>query len=155
MQTALPTRPERTSPLRAGAGERVVAGVIALGCLGLLGVAAWLEPAPQGHGTHTQMGLPPCSWVVWFDKPCVTCGMTTAFSHAGEGQWISAFLTQPAGAVMSLMTATVLWFAAHAALTGSRIGTMTVWLARPRTIALLVGGLLAAWVYKILSWNGF
>lgn len=155
MDPALPTRPERTTPLRAGAAERFAAGLIALGCLGVLAVAAWLDPSERGHGTHTQMGLPPCSWAVWFDKPCLTCGMTTSFSHAGEAQWITAFLTQPAGAVMGLMTAAAFWFAAHSAVTGSRIGSMTAWLLRPRTIAVLVGGLLAAWVYKILSWNSF
>ena len=45
--------------------------------------------------------------------------------------------------------------AAHAALTGSRIGAARAWLARPRTVGLVIAGLLAAWVYKILSWNGF
>ncbi len=155
MSTALPTRPERTTPLRAGIGQRLAAALIASGCLGVLATAAWLNPSERGHGTHTQIGLPPCSWAVWFDKPCLTCGMTTAFSHTGEGRWISAFITQPAGAVLSLGTAVAFWFAAHAALTGSRIGAMTAWLLRPRTIAFLVAGLLAAWVYKILSWNGF
>jgi hypothetical protein len=155
MLTAHPTRPERTTPLRAGAGERLGATLIACGCLAVLVIAAWLNPSERGHGTHTQIGLPPCSWAIWFDKPCLTCGMTTAFSHAGEGQWAAAFVTQPAGAVLGLATATAFWLAAHAAVTGSRIGAMTGWLLRPRTIALIVGGLLAAWVYKILSWNSF
>jgi hypothetical protein len=155
MHTALPTRPERRTPLRAGAGERLGAALVACACLAVLIIAAWLNPSERGHGTHTQIGLPPCSWAIWFDKPCMTCGMTTAFSHAGEGQWLSALVTQPAGALLSLATATAFWLAAHAALTGSRIGAMVGWLIRPGSIAWLVGGLLAAWVYKILSWNSF
>ncbi|MCC5822692.1 MAG: DUF2752 domain-containing protein [Phycisphaerales bacterium] len=153
MEAAIPSRPERTTPLRAHPGERMLAGAIALGSLTVLTIAAWLNPSERGHGTHTQIGLPPCSWAIWFDKPCLTCGMTTAFSYSGEGRWITAFLTQPAGAILSLMTATAFWLAAHVALTGSRLSPMTAWLIRPRTVAILIGGLLLAWVYKILSWN--
>ena len=28
-----------------------------------LGVAAWLEPAVAGHGTHEQLGLEPCTFL--------------------------------------------------------------------------------------------
>ncbi len=155
MPTTTPTMLSTPAPRRAGPGERLAAGAVALATLTVLVIAAWLDPAAKGHGTHTQIGLPPCSWAVWFDKPCLTCGMTTAFSHAGEGQWLAAFRTQPAGAALSLATAAAFWLAAHAALTGSRIGAATAWLARPRTVGLVIAGLLAAWVYKILSWNGF
>lgn len=153
MHTTAASRPERTTPLRAHPGERALAAGVATASLAVLVIAAWLNPAERGHGTHTQIGLPPCSWAVWFDKPCVTCGMTTAFSYSGEGRWITAFLTQPAGAVLSLATAVAFWLAAHVALTGSRIAPMAAWLIRPRTVMILVGGLLLAWVYKILSWN--
>jgi hypothetical protein len=155
MTTTAQPRPERTTPLRAGPGERALAGAVAVGCLGVLGLAAWLSPAERGHGTHTQIGLPPCSWAVWFDKPCPTCGMTTAFSQAGEARWLSAFLTQPAGAALSLMTAVAFWLGLHACLTGSRVGSMTGWMVRPRMITALAAGLIVAWVYKIVSWNGF
>lgn len=154
MTTALQVaKPERTGPLRAPLGERLLAAVFALGSLGVLALAAWLDPSARGHGTHTQIGLPPCAWAIWFDKPCPTCGMTTAFSHAGEGRWIAAFLTQPAGAVMGLLTAAGFWLAGHAALTGSRIGSAASSLLRPRVATLMVVGFIAAWGYKILTWN--
>lgn len=153
MSAPTPIRTERSIPLRSGAGPRLISGMVALGCLGVLSLAAWLNPSTRGHGTHTQIGMPPCSWAIWFDKPCPTCGMTTAFSHAGEGHWVSSFLTQPAGAVLALMTATAFWLAAHSAVTGSRLGPMTLWLVRPRMVTLLGAGLIAAWVYKIVTWN--
>lgn len=155
MHAARPTRPDGTTPRRAVPGARLVAALVAFGCLAVLAVAAWLVPAAAGHGTHTSIGLPPCSWAVWFGKPCLTCGMTTAFAHAGEGRWDAALVVQPAGAALALATATAFWFAAHAALTGSRIGPMIAPLLRPRAVTLGVGALLAAWVYKILTWNGF
>lgn len=154
MEPASPTRAERTEPLRSGLGSRAASGVVATGCLGVLAVAAWMNPSARGHGTHTQIGLPPCSWAIWFDKPCPTCGMTTAFSHAGEARWLSAVLTQPAGAALAIATATAFWLALHVALTGSRLGAMTGWLVRPRTMTLLGAGLIGAWVYKIVTWSG-
>lgn len=153
MTTAQDARPERIVPRGARPTERAFAALIALGALIVLAVAAWLSPSAHGHGTHTQIGLPPCTWVIWFGKPCPTCGMTTAFSHAGEGRWVNAFLTQPAGAVLALMTAAGFWLAAHAAVTGSRIGSAAGWLLRPRTVTLLVAGFVVAWAYKIITWN--
>ena len=154
MNPAAQTRAERTAPLRSGPGERLACGIVATGSLGVLATAAWMNPSTRGHGTHTQIGLPPCSWAIWFDKPCPTCGMTTAFSHAGEAQWGASFLTQPAGAVLAIGTATAFWLAVHAAATGSRVGPMAAWLVRPRTVTLLGAGLIAAWVYKIVTWGG-
>lgn len=145
-------QPERSTPLRAGMTERLAGGTVASIALAVLITAARLTPADQGHGTHTQMGLPACTWTVWFDKPCMTCGMTTAFATAGEGRWLDSFLTQPAGMVLSVMTAAAFWLGVHTLITGSRIGTLVASLTRPRTVTLLIGGFLAAWGYKLLTW---
>lgn len=155
MNAPATTRPERTTPLRAGAGERLAGGIVAGACLAVLVTAAWLKPAAAGHGTHTGLGLPPCTWAVWFDKPCPTCGMTTAFATAGEGHWLGSFLTQPMGMVLCLMTAAGFWVGLHTASTGSRVGPMTAWLIRPRVLSGLGACLLLAWVYKIVTWHGF
>ena len=61
--------PERTEPLRASLGDRIGAGVIAILCLTVLSIGAWLSPATDGHGTHTQLGLSPCMWAVALDNP--------------------------------------------------------------------------------------
>lgn len=148
-------RPERTAPLRAGAGERAAGGLIACVAIAVLIIAARLEPAAAGHGTHRQIGLPPCSWVVWFDKPCPTCGMTTAFATAGEGRWLESLGVQPAGMLLSIATASAFWLGLHTLATGSRIGALTGWVLRPKPIALMVIGLVGSWVYKIMTWNGF
>jgi hypothetical protein len=150
-----PAKPDRSVPQRAPWSERLLAIALAIGSLGVLAVAAWLDPSARGYGTHTQIGLPPCAWAIWFDKPCPTCGMTTAFSKAGEGRWIAAFLTQPAGAALGLMTAAGFWLSGHAALTGSRLGSAAGSLLRPRVATLMVVGFIAAWGYKIVTWNTF
>ncbi len=54
------------------------------------GLAFSLEPDPRGFGTHQRLGFPPCSFRVWFDIPCPSCGGTTSFSNYVRGNWIRA-----------------------------------------------------------------
>ena len=147
-----PRSSERTVPLSATLGDRIGAGVIALMCLAVLSIGAWLHPAPDGHGTHTQLGLRPCMWAATLDKPCPTCGMTTSFAHAEDGSWIQSAKTQPMGTVLVLMTATVFWGASVQAISGARISTIIQPALRPRTFMILGAMLLLAWFYKIATW---
>lgn len=144
---------ERTHPLRASVMSRVFAGVIAVACIAVLGMGAWLQPATDGHGTHTQLGLKPCMWVVTLDKPCMTCGMTTSFAHAGEGHWITSFINQPMGAFLVILTSVIFWGGATQAITGARIGTMIQPALRPRVFIALGMVLLLAWGYKVITWQ--
>ncbi len=142
------------APVRATAAtsHRIAAACTALGSITLLGVAAWLQPAGAGHGTHEQLGLYPCVWASALDFPCPTCGMTTSFAHAADGDFVTAFLTQPFGTLLAIVTATTFWLALHQAVFASRVGRMTDLLLRGRTLwlgAVLLG---AAWVYKIIVW---
>ncbi|MEQ9205829.1 MAG: DUF2752 domain-containing protein [Phycisphaerales bacterium] len=144
---------ERTTPLRSSTGERIAAGLVAIVTLAVLTTAAWLTPNPDGHATHTQLGMNKCTWVVWFDKPCPTCGMTTSFSHAGEGSWTTATLIQPMGALLALLTTMIFWGATHQALTGSRIGSVAQTAMRPKFVITMLALAAAAWVYKINTWS--
>jgi hypothetical protein len=126
-----------------------------LGAAGLLGLSAWLNPAGEGHGTHTQIGLPPCSWAAKLDAPCATCGMTTAFSHAANGDLITAAMTQPMGMLLALATAVTLWAGLYQALTGVRLDRLVARLVRRRAIILIGSIFLASWAFKYLTWTGF
>ncbi len=134
--------------------ERILACLLAAGCLGVLVVAASLTPDAAGHGTHEQLGLPPCGWVYVLDAPCPTCGMTTAFAAAAGRRPLEAFLIQPMGAVLAIGTATVFWGAAHVALFGSRMGAIAARFTRPRALWIFAALAAAAWVYKILTFTG-
>lgn len=150
-QTTHPS--ERTTPLRSSTGERIAAALIATVSLAVLTTAAWLTPNPDGHATHTQLGMNQCTWAIWFDKPCPTCGMTTSFSHAGEGSWTTATLTQPMGALLALLTTMIFWGATHQALTGSRIGSVAQTALRPKLVIAMLILAAAAWGYKIETWS--
>lgn len=147
-----PSPPARARAARATFGERLAGLLIALGLLAVLIAAASVEPARQGFGTHTRLGLPQCGWVVAFNKPCFTCGMTTAFAHAVRLQFISAFLAQPMGLLAALLTAAGLWPALHVALTGSRLGPTIARLITGRVLIVLGVLTLVAWGYKLATW---
>ncbi len=131
---------------------RLLAGLAAAACLSLLAVSAWLSPSGDGHGTHTQLGMPPCGWVLAVGKPCATCGMTTAFAHAAEGDFVASFVTQPMGMLLALLTSSVFWAAAYQLITGSRVDAAFARLLRPRMLVLAGLVLLASWGYKVLTW---
>lgn len=153
--SSAPDRPTaRVGAASGGVGgrDRIVAGLASLGCAGLLGVGAWLEPAAPGHGTHTQLGLPPCGWAYVLGFPCPTCGMTTSFAHAADGNLLASFSAQPAGCLMAVATAVGFWCTLHVAATGSRLAGPAAALLRPRSMWMVAAVCLAAWAYKAAVW---
>lgn len=136
------------------ARRRAVAVILMVASGGLLLMAAWFEPAADGHGTHTQLGLPPCGWVVGMGIPCPSCGMTTSFAHAADGNLLGALRVQPAGALLALGTAMVFVLSVWVLATGSAIGRF--WVDRIDKRVFIFGGalVLAAWIYKILVFKG-
>lgn len=117
-------------------------------------IGAGLTPSSDGHGTHTQMGLPSCSWVVAFDRPCPTCGMTTAVTHAANGDLMGSFLTQPAGALIAILAATAFWCGLHGLLSGARCVPLAGGMFKGRAWWAIGGILLAAWAYKLVTFGG-
>lgn len=147
-------RPNRV-PARASRSDRIFAGLVAVGSLGVLTLASVLTPSASGFGTHEQMGMTACTWAAAFDKPCPTCGMTTAFAHAADGDVLASFAAQPFGAVLALLTATVFWGSLHVAATGSQLGLLAGRMLGSRTLWIAGAMAIAAWGYKIMTWPGF
>ncbi|HEY8428437.1 MAG TPA: DUF2752 domain-containing protein [Sandaracinaceae bacterium] len=79
--------------------------VLLAGPLAVLVTAAMLTPAAEGHGTHTQLGLPPCGFLVYTGYPCPGCGLTTSFAHMIRLDVGGAFSANPFGIVLFLCTA--------------------------------------------------
>ncbi|MDG2055201.1 MAG: DUF2752 domain-containing protein [Phycisphaerales bacterium] len=116
----------------------------------LLGIAVSLSPDPDGYGTHAQLGLPACSWMSGFGIPCPTCGMTTSFSHAVKGELGHAFMAQPLGAILAVVTAAILLLGVYVAITGSRVANRLAGPFRARWLWTISAVVLVAWGYKIL-----
>ncbi len=129
---------------------RLIALITAFALLTLLGVAAYLNPDSRGMGTHEQLDLKECTFLVSTGHPCATCGMTTSFAHAAEGNLRASFLAQPFGFLLALASATGFWIALHVAVTGSRAAQPFRVLLRPRQLWMLAGLLASAWAYKLI-----
>ncbi|MBX3389688.1 MAG: DUF2752 domain-containing protein [Phycisphaeraceae bacterium] len=138
------------APMQHAQWSRRLQGLaLALLCAAPLLFGAFLTPAPQGHGTHEALGLPPCGFLLAFGRPCMTCGMTTAVTLAAHGHFLQSFRTQPAGALAAIVLASGVWFGLHAAATGISLKPGLDALVRPRVLWIAGIVLLAAWAYKI------
>ncbi|MGB8332752.1 MAG: DUF2752 domain-containing protein [Polyangiales bacterium] len=84
----------------------------------VLTAAAAVVPDPRGYGTHTQLGLPPCGFLLLTGFPCPGCGLTTAFAYGIRGQWLLAASANPLGLAMFLVVCLCVPLGATAALRG-------------------------------------
>ncbi len=132
--------------------QRFAAALLSALCLALVLIAASLSPDVRGHGTHEQLGLPSCGFLISTGRPCPTCGMTTAFALAAHGHLLDSARTQPMGTLLALMSAITFWGAAHAAILGSRIGVIASRLLSPGRLWILAGLWAASWAYTLVTW---
>jgi hypothetical protein len=103
---------------RITTASRWTLAAITVACLVVLAVAGRLRPSPLGHGTHTQLGLPPCSFRVATGLPCPSCGMTTAFAWTVRGRIDQAWAANPAGLVFCLSVVALVPWALGCAVSG-------------------------------------
>jgi hypothetical protein len=129
---------------------RAGAALLAAGCIAVLAAAASITPSTCGMGTHTQLGLPQCGWVLMFGRPCMTCGMTTAFAHMVRLEVWSSVRAQPLGALLAMLTPILMFAGLHAAIWGTRIDALAAPLLRPRSLWVGAALLVGAWVYKLI-----
>jgi hypothetical protein len=127
----------------------LIALAVLIPCLSVLGLAAWLTPNPAGVGTHTQLGLTQCGFRAATDLPCVSCGMTTSFAHAANGNLLTAFGVQPMGALLAIITAMLIWIAAYAGVAGVSLTPIGRLLSDTKMVTALLVLAGAAWAYTL------
>jgi hypothetical protein len=149
-----PAPPTAPAPLRATRGERAVCAVLASVAMAVLAVAAWLEPAASGVGTHQALGLAPCGWMQGMGVPCPSCGMTTAFALAADGSFLASAYVQPMGFLLAVGTAATALVCAYVALTGSRLGHVLGARLTPRLVLGLGILALLSWGWKLALVRG-
>ncbi|MFK7821344.1 MAG: DUF2752 domain-containing protein [Planctomycetaceae bacterium] len=128
------TRRHRT--LLAGFGFFLLCGFL---------LAAYLKPSPAGFGTHRSLGLPPCSFIVMFGKPCPSCGMTTSFAHFVRGQLPSSLRANAAGTILAATCVVLMVWSFCCAWSGRY-----VWFSEP--VNLLAYGLSGLAAITLLHW---
>lgn len=144
-----------TSAARAGQARRLTwvsrLGWFVLGVIPLAVVvtATQLTPAPEGMGTHQQLGLPPCGFLVVTGIPCPGCGLTTSFSHMVRGEFTGATRANPFGVMLFFVTFFTIPVAAVGFYRGSPVlDTLEALHAEKWAILLSVTSILV-WVIRV------
>ena len=83
--------------------QRIILVATGLLLLTQLAVAGCLQPAPEGYGTHRQLGLPPCSFQTWFGFRCPTCGMTTSWAYLVRGRLMGSLSANTGGTLLGVL----------------------------------------------------
>lgn len=118
----------------------------------IVAVAAGLIPAGRDMGTHQQLGLPPCGFVLVTGLPCPTCGMTTAFAYTVRGQVVQAIRSQLAGFLIAAATVGAGLAGLVAVATGRRPSLNWYRVNPVHLVWWSFGLLIAAWALKIVLW---
>jgi uncharacterized protein DUF2752 len=128
---------------------RILALAISAGCLQMLIIGARLNPDPAGMGTHTQLGLPACSFAAATGLPCPTCGMTTSVSWLARGNLAASFYVQPMGAVIGLIAIAAFWLGIYVAITGRAAYRLILFIPSRYYVFSLLSFWIIAWAWKI------
>lgn len=84
-----------------------------------------VSPSPHGHGTHQQLGLPPCPSVLFWGRPCPGCGLTTAFAATVRGDLVTAWHAHALGTAMYLIWTVTAWLCLYGFVVRQRFETST------------------------------
>ena len=139
-----------TSPIRLDARFRLLAAAVAVACLTVFAVAAYLVPDPAGVGTTGRLGMQPCPFLQRTGLPCAACGMTTSFDHFVRFEWIKSLWAQPMGFLLAAMTGVTFWASLYVAATGRPAHRLLRRLPGTRLVVLLFAFGIMAWAWKIV-----
>jgi hypothetical protein len=128
----------------------VISGVAAI----VLLIARLLQPSPNGVGTHTQVGLPPCPFLHFTGIPCLSCGLTTSVSHSARLHFYEALITQPFGLIVffgAVLSIPLSLYFIQRRIPWSRLNEWRGWNFAMYTLLALF---LLSWLYKIAAMKG-
>ncbi len=122
-------------------------GIVA-GSIAVLAVALAIEPDVRGYGTHTQLGLPPCGFLLLTGSPCPGCGLTTAFAHGIRGHWSMAASANPLGLALFFVVSACIPLGLAAALRSWSIGEVVDRFGLNRWALAVAGCAIVVWAVR-------
>ena len=123
---------------------------LAAGIVGILLLARKLEPDPRGFGTHTQLGMRPCSFLATTGKPCPACGMTTSFAWFARGRIDRSWQANPAGCVFAVLCVPIMAWLVASSVANRPCGFKS--LSRPFAFLLVAAVVLclSTWLVRLI-----
>lgn len=131
--------------------NRIVWAILFVVPVAVFITAALIEPAPAGHGTHMQLGLPPCGFIEVTGLPCPGCGLTTSFAHMIRGHFIGAAFANPFGVLLFGMTAAWIPLAAFGVVRGFSVLATLDELRVDRWGMFVVGSSMVIWGVRVVT----
>lgn len=131
--------------------DRSVWAGVAISCALVLALARWLTPDPSGHGTHLQLGLPPCGFFALTSLPCPACGLTTAFAHMARLELISAARAHPLGVPLFMCTALAVPLSSALCVRAFSVRSAIERLRPAPLLAMMAVSALLAWIARLLA----
>jgi hypothetical protein len=138
------------TPRRERIARRVTWSVLALSSAFVLVASRLLTPAASGVGTHTQLGLPPCGFLVVFGLPCPACGLTTSFAHLAHLELAASLRVHPLGLPLFLAALALLVISLHGALRARALGEAIDTLRIDRVALVVAFALTVVWAVRLL-----
>lgn len=124
---------------------------IVAGSVLVLAAASTVEPDVRGYGTHTQLGLPPCGFLMLTGSPCPGCGLTTAFAYGIRGHWSMAARANPLGLALFFVVCSCVPLGLTAALRGWSFDAVIERFALNRWALALAGCAIVVWVARFAA----
>lgn len=116
--------------------------------------AMMLTPNPVGHGTHTQLGLPPCGFLMVTGLPCPGCGLTTCFTHMIRGEVVMACRANSFGVALFLVSFFTIPISATGFLRGWPVLETLDRMRFERVAILLAASSAVVWMIRIARISG-
>ncbi len=116
----------------------------------VLTLAAGLSPSPLGHGTHTQLGLPPCGFLVVTGYRCPGCGLTTSFANMMDLAPLAALQANPFGVLLFISVVLFMGVALWGLMRGAPVFSTLERLRADRVALGLSVAALVNWVVVLL-----
>lgn len=108
---------------------------------------------PRKMETHTQLGLPPCSFRVMTGKPCPTCGMSTSFSHFVRWDFRNSWRANAVGLLIALCCVLVLVWSVISLIRGRLIWVRAWGRVLGWTAVIILGLTIIQWVLVVgIDW---
>lgn len=137
--------------VRGHLGSRLVWLVLFSLPLAVVITATTLNPDPAGHGTHTQLGLPPCGFLETTGLPCPGCGLTTCFSHMVRLEIVGAAAANPFGVALFLVTFFTIPIAGWGMIRGLPVMDTLERLHFEKVVVLLAASSTVVWLIRLAT----
>lgn len=131
--------------------QRSLWALLALASGSVLALARLLEPAAEGIGTHTQLGLPPCGFLALFSLPCPACGLTTSFAHLARLDVLASLRAHPLGLPLFALVCAFWVRALRGVVAGGSPARLLEHPQAGRAALLFCFALLAVWSVRLFS----